>query len=150
MLMFSVVRFRVGPDTEQPSPSSGSFSIDPHVFGCTNPLFCETEGVSFWTGRGVSGASGAVGAVVAGSDVEGTSGVRGGTETGARHPDGDREEGRILFYHKPTLANLPAGDIPDVVPVYLNCPGGGMALGLPLNEAWQGGEQQVRLYLFSW
>lgn len=51
--------------------------------------------------------------------------------------------GRILFYHKPTLANVPAGDIPDVVPVYLGCPNGGMALGLPLNEAWQGAAQQV-------
>lgn len=62
--------------------------------------------------------------------------------------DGDAsEEGQILFYHKPTLANVPAGDVPDVVPVYLGCPRGGMALGLPLNDAWQGGEQQVRRVL---
>eukprot|EP00752_Nemacystus_decipiens_P012073 g10704.t1 len=51
-------------------------------------------------------------------------------------------EGRILFYHKPTLAHVPAGDVPDVVPVYLGCPRGNMALGLPLNEAWQGEEHQ--------
>ncbi|CAB1101414.1 unnamed protein product [Ectocarpus sp. CCAP 1310/34] len=51
-------------------------------------------------------------------------------------------QGRILFYHKPTLANVPAGDIPDVVPVYLGCPRGNMALGLPLDEAWQGEEHQ--------
>lgn len=53
-------------------------------------------------------------------------------------------QGRILFYHKPTLANVPAGDVPDVVPVYLGCPRGNMALGLPLNEAWQGEEHQVK------
>ncbi|CAM9898640.1 unnamed protein product, partial [Hapterophycus canaliculatus] len=54
----------------------------------------------------------------------------------------EMREGRILFYHKPTLANVPAGDVPDVVPVYLGCPRGNMALGLPLNEAWQGEEHQ--------
>lgn len=58
---------------------------------------------------------------------------------------GTSGEGRILFYHKPTLANVPAGDVPDVVPVYLGCPRGNMALGLPLNEAWQGEERQVCL-----
>lgn len=64
----------------------------------------------------------------------GGSGVNGGEAA---------EQGRVLFYHKPTLANVPAGDIPDSVPVYLGCPGGGMALGLPLNEAWQGEDHQV-------
>lgn len=69
-----------------------------------------------------------------GSGSGGGSGVDGGEAA---------EQGRVLFYHKPTLANVPAGDIPDSVPVYLGCPGGGMALGLPLNEAWEGEDHQV-------
>lgn len=70
---------------------------------------------------------------------EGGSGGGGGDGEGS----GANREGRILFYHKPTLANVPAGDVPDVVPVYLGCPRGNMALGLPLDEAWQGEEHQV-------
>lgn len=76
------------------------------------------------------------------SDVEGGGGGSGGSGGGG----GD--QGRILFYHKPTLANMPAGDMPDAVPVYLGCPRGGMALGMPLNGTWQGGEQQVRAFCF--
>lgn len=72
------------------------------------------------------------------------SGRDGGSGGGSGVDGGEAaEQGRVLFYHKPTLANVPAGDIPDSVPVYLGCPGGGMALGLPLNEAWQGEDQQV-------
>lgn len=65
------------------------------------------------------------------------------SERGEGGGDASSTSGRILFYHKPTLANVPAGDVPDVVPVYLGCPRGNMALGLPLNEAWQGEEHQV-------
>eukprot|EP00904_Undaria_pinnatifida_P007099 jgi/Undpi1/3519/HiC_scaffold_16.g06891.m1 len=71
-----------------------------------------------------------------------TGGISGATDTGGNGSGGGSGEGRILFYHKPTLANIPAGDVPDVVPVYLGCPRGSMALGLPLNEAWQGGDHQ--------
>lgn len=90
-------------------------------------------------GGTAGGAGGAVGSLGA---VEGGDGGGGGAGEG----EGDGDQGRILFYHKPTLAYVPAGDVPDVVPVYIGCPGGGMALGLPLNEAWQGGEHQVGFF----
>lgn len=122
--------------TELSSPSSVASSTD-YVIGHHNPLFRATEGFSLWPGRGAGGAT------VAGGESSGTTRVNGGAEVGADNPQTEAQDGRILFYHKPTLANDPAGDIPDAVPVYLGCPGGGMALGLPLNEAWQGGEQQV-------
>lgn len=118
-----------------------------------NPLFRAVSDRSmFRSGWGGGGAAGAatVQSVAQAQGVAGewggvngqAAGSAGGGET-VDDSDSARAEGRILFYHKPTLANVPAGDVPDVVPVYLGCPGGGMALGLPLNEAWQGGDQQV-------
>lgn len=110
--------------------------------------------------RAVNAASSAPTAAVADSEANaravGRSAARRGdsssldaSERGAGGGGGDGSgtsgQGRILFYHKPTLANVPAGDVPDVVPVYLGCPRGNMALGLPLNEAWQGEEHQVRV-----
>lgn len=103
--------------------------------------------------RAVNGTSAVTAAATGGhaaaavADMEGNGRVAGGnsldsTERGEGGDGGG--QGRILFYHKPTLANVPAGDIPDVVPVYLGCPRGNMALGLPLDEAWQGEEHQVR------
>lgn len=103
--------------------------------------------------RAINGTSAVTAAAAGGhaaaavADVEGNGRVAGGnsldsTERGEGGDGGG--QGRILFYHKPTLANVPAGDIPDVVPVYLGCPRGNMALGLPLDEAWQGEEHQVR------
>lgn len=89
--------------------------------------------------RGV-GEGGSASQVDGGASVDASDRGRGGGGGGS----GAGREGRILFYHKPTLANVPAGDVPDVVPVYLGCPRGNMALGLPLNEAWQGEEHQVR------
>lgn len=109
--------------------------------------------------NGASAAAAAVGgrgratAAVAGVEVNGSSGSGsyslGASERGGGGGGGgdgsstSSQGGRILFYHKPTLANVPAGDIPDAVPVYLGCPRGNMALGLPLNQAWQGEEHQV-------
>ncbi|CAM9410490.1 unnamed protein product [Ectocarpus sp. 13 AM-2016] len=101
--------------------------------------------------RAVNGTSAVTAAATGGhaaaamADVERNGRVAGGnnldsTERGEGGDGGG--QGRILFYHKPTLANVPAGDIPDVVPVYLGCPRGNMALGLPLDEAWQGEEHQ--------
>ncbi|CAN0534487.1 unnamed protein product, partial [Ectocarpus sp. 12 AP-2014] len=101
--------------------------------------------------RAVNGTSAVTAAATGGhaaaavADVERNGRVAGGnsldsTERGEGVDGGG--QGRILFYHKPTLANVPAGDIPDVVPVYLGCPRGNMALGLPLDEAWQGEEHQ--------
>ncbi|CAM9612156.1 unnamed protein product [Ectocarpus fasciculatus] len=84
-------------------------------------------------------------AAAAVADARGNGRVAGGNslDSSERGEGGDGGgQGRILFYHKPTLANVPAGDIPDVVPVYLGCPRGNMALGLPLDEAWQGEEHQ--------
>ncbi|CAM9460828.1 unnamed protein product [Ectocarpus sp. 6 AP-2014] len=101
--------------------------------------------------RAINGTSAVTAAATGGhaaaavADMEGNGRVAGGnsldsTERGEGGDGGG--QGRILFYHKPTLANVPAGDIPDVVPVYLGCPRGNMALGLPLDEAWQGEEHQ--------
>ncbi|CAM9926808.1 unnamed protein product [Ectocarpus sp. 8 AP-2014] len=101
--------------------------------------------------RAINGTSAVTAAATGGNaaaavaDVQGNGRVAGGnsldsTERGEGGDGGG--QGRILFYHKPTLANVPAGDIPDVVPVYLGCPRGNMALGLPLDEAWQGEEHQ--------
>ncbi|CAN0054837.1 unnamed protein product [Pylaiella littoralis] len=120
--------------------------------------------------RAINGASAAAAAAAAGGrgrgratatvgGVEVDGGTGGGSHTldageredggggGGGGGDGDSSNtsgqgGRILFYHKPTLANVPAGDVPDVVPVYLGCPRGNMALGLPLSQAWQGEENQ--------
>lgn len=103
-------------------------------------------GLPFWPSLRPNGARVGEGGSAAssnstrGSNVGGGDGGGGG---GVEDAETARNQPRILFYHKPTLANVPASDIPDVVPVYLGCPNGGMALGLPLNEAWQGGAQQV-------
>lgn len=89
-------------------------------------------------GGGGGGATGGIGGSGAGGSGSGSGGASGS----------GNGQGQILFYHKPTLANVPAGDVPDVVPVYLGCPRGSMALGLPLNEAWQGGDHQVSAACF--
>lgn len=102
----------------------------------------------------MGGGGSRVGEGEAGSNsASGNSRAHGSSNVGSRGGDGGagdsedsdvgRDQARILFYHKPTLANVPTGDIPDAVPVYLGCPNGGMALGLPLNESWQGGAHQV-------
>ncbi|CAM9314100.1 unnamed protein product, partial [Choristocarpus tenellus] len=65
--------------------------------------------------------------------------VEGGRE---EQEGGEGDDNRILFYHKPALANTTTGDWPESIPIYLSCPGGGMALGLPLNGVWEGTEQE--------
>lgn len=107
-----------------------------------------------WSSRLIGGGGSRVGEGEAGSNsASSNSRAYGSSNVGSGGGDGGagdaedsevgRDQARILFYHKPTLANVPTGDVPDAVPVYLGCPNGGMALGLPLNESWQGGAQQV-------
>ena len=125
------------------APAAGIRASEPAGRAAATPG--ATGGGGDGNARGAGGGGG-----LEASERGGATGGTGGSGTGGSGSGGasGNGQGQILFYHKPTLANVPAGDIPDVVPVYLGCPRGSMALGLPLNEAWQGGDHQVSAACF--